>query len=252
MILRGVAVAAALAAAPPADAACRLALALGLDVSGSVVGSEYRLQLDGLAEALTDPDVTGAILSVPGEPVALAVFEWSASSYQRTLLDWRPLTDEAAIRAAAAAIAGAERRPAPEATGIGSALLYAAGLFEAVPECGARVIDISGDGTNNDWPPPEQVRSGAALAGVTVNALAVVSDTGAPEVLEGYFRAQVIQGPGAFVERAAGYGDYARAIRKKLLMELTTLAVGSAGGAGGSRPGRADPDAPLTVPFVVQ
>ena len=219
----------ALALAGGAEASCRQALALGLDVSGSVVGSEYRLQLEGLAAALTDPDVVNAILAVPDEPVALTVFEWSASSHQRQVLGWRLLGTEDAIRDAAAAIAEHERVKAPEATGIGAAMMHAADLFAVGPVCGARTLDISGDGTNNDWPAPEDVRADGVLAGVTVNALAVTSDTGAPEVLEGYFRAQVIQGPGAFVERAAGYKDYARAIRRKLLTELTTLAIGDAG-----------------------
>ena len=232
-MIRGLA-AAALAVLGPAggaEASCRLALALALDVSGSVVGSEYRLQLDGLADALLDPEVANAILAVPDEPVALTVYEWSASSHQRLILGWQVLLDETAIAAAAAQIRAHERTPAPEATGIGAAMLHAARLFGTAPDCAARTLDISGDGTNNDWPPPEDVRAEGALPGVTVNALAVTSDTGAPDALERYFRAQVIQGAGAFVERAAGYGDYARAIRKKLLMEMTTLAIGRAGEA---------------------
>jgi len=76
---------AVLAGSTAAAAPCRLALAMALDVSGSVDQKEYRLQLDGLAKALTDPDVSAAFLGMPGAPVAHAVYEWSASSYQRVV-----------------------------------------------------------------------------------------------------------------------------------------------------------------------
>ena len=77
---------------------CRLALALALDVSGSVDQTEYRLQAEGLAAALTDPEVEAALFTYPAAPVAIAVYEWSASRYQRLLQDWILVRDAATLR----------------------------------------------------------------------------------------------------------------------------------------------------------
>ena len=72
-----------------AQAQCRQALALGVDVSGSVDGREYRLQLDGLAAALRDPDVRQAFLAMPQAPVRLLVYEWAGQGQQRLLAGWQ-------------------------------------------------------------------------------------------------------------------------------------------------------------------
>lgn len=214
----------ALWAAP--SEACRLALTLGLDVSGSVIGREFRLQLSGLASALRDADVQAAILARPDAPVALSVYEWSGRSHQLVVRDWALLTDPAAIDLAAAEIEAWGRRPAPEATALGSAMLFGARLIEKAPDCDAATIDISGDGRNNDGPLPETTRRLPALGGVTINALVVDPLNGEAEALESYFDQNVIRGPGAFTMRANGYEDYARAMRLKLLRELSTMAVG--------------------------
>ena len=60
----------------PARANCWLALALGLDVSQSVDAVEYRLQLDGLANALEDAEVQSAIFAYAPVTVRLMVYEW--------------------------------------------------------------------------------------------------------------------------------------------------------------------------------
>ena len=221
--------------AGPADA-CRLALVLALDVSGSVDAREYRLQLDGLAAALRDEDVLSAIVALPEEPVQLAIFEWSGAAFQRQILEWTALPDEASVDAVAARLEVWQRMPAPEATGLGAAMQAAAGQIGDGPDCWRSVLDVSGDGKNNDWPDPEAVRP--ALAGVTVNALAVAPEAALPD-LAGYFRAEVIHGRDAFVETARGYDDYARAIKRKLLREIATPAVGRAPAPGRPGPGRA-------------
>ena len=96
-------------------------------------------------------------------------------------------------------------------------------------------MDISGDGKNNDWPLPQELRRSGALGQITINALLVApphpvsSDAGNENQipLVTYFRALVIQGPDAFVEVAFGFEDYARAMKTKLLRELATRPVGS-------------------------
>jgi hypothetical protein len=223
----------ALAAGPAV--ACRLALVLALDVSGSVDAREYDLQVEGVARALGDAEVRSAILSDPGAPVEIAIFEWSGSRFQRQVVDWTTLGSPAAIDGVAGRLSRWSRIPAPEATGIGSAMQVAAGQLGDGPACWRQVLDISGDGKNNDWPSPRQVRESGALGQITVNALVIGSapirgETRAAGVAElvAYFHAEVLHGPGAFVETALGYEDYADAMKRKLLKELQTLIVGEA------------------------
>lgn len=225
--MRALALVLALLAAPAE--ACRLALALGLDVSGSVSGREYRQQLEGLAAALRDREVRAAFLSVPEAPVALAVFEWSAAAHQVVIRDWALMHDGAALDRAARDIEAWRRGPAPEATALGSAMLFGAAMLGRMPLCERWTLDLSGDGQSNSGPRPRSVRARPELGDVTVNGLVVEPEGGDGGSLERYFRAEVIRGPGAFTLPARGYGDYARAMREKLLKELETLAIGLAG-----------------------
>ncbi|SES31468.1 Protein of unknown function [Tranquillimonas rosea] len=234
MIVRA-AVLAALVLAGPAQGACRLALTLGLDVSGSVDAAEYRQQLDGLADALGRPAVREALLAMPDAPVALSVFEWSGPSVQRLLLDWRRLEGPQDIDATTGRLRAVGRRTAPPETGLGAAMAHGAALLARGPACWRRVLDLSGDGMANAGPRPEEVRDGAALSDVTVNVLVVGRRRagragGAPDLdaLEAYFRARVIRGPRAFVEPAEGYDGYADAMARKLLREIEVVAVGAA------------------------
>jgi hypothetical protein len=226
--------AAALTLAAGPATACRLALVLALDVSGSVDAREYELQVGGVASALRDGEVRSAILSDPAAPVEIAIFEWSGSQFQRQIVDWTTLSSPAAIDGVATRVARWTRISAPEATGIGSAMRVAAGQLGDGPACWRQVLDISGDGKNNDWPSPRQVREANAMGDITVNALVIGSaplrgesrDAGIAELVA-YFHAEVLHGPSAFVETARGYEDYADAMRRKLLRELQTLVVGA-------------------------
>ncbi len=217
----------------PGRAACRQALALGLDVSGSVDGREYRLQLDGLAAALRDPRVIRALLAMPAAPVRIAVYEWSGPDYQRTLAGWTELRSAAAIDRLAARLRATARAPAPPGTALGAAMAFGADLLTRQPECWRRTLDISGDGRHNMGPHPRLVRDRLAPRGLTINALAIGAD--APRntdrrheeiaALSSYFRAFVITGPGAFVETAIGFEDYRAAMIRKLLKELEAPAM---------------------------
>lgn len=205
---------------------------LALDVSGSVDDREYRLQRDGLVAALQDAEVRAVILAEPEFPIHLAVFEWAGQFDQTLVLNWTPLSSPAALDRATATIQSAGQRPATLSTALGASMGYAASLFAQGPRCLHNTLDVSGDGKNNDWPDPRSQR--AALAGVTVNALVIGADpehTGDERQvhvaeLSSYFEAEVIQGPGAFVEVALGYEEYAEAMKRKLLRELKTLVLG--------------------------
>lgn len=225
---------AVLSAAPALAAPCRLSLALALDVSGSVDEREYRLQSQGLAAALGDADVRKLFFALPDAPVALAIYEWSASRYQRVIQDWVLIEDEAALNAVVARLTGLVRQPAPEPTGLAAALAYGKRMIDAGPDCWDQTLDVSADGKNNDWPSPVQLRETRVLAGLRINALVIVQDrdeerAGARETgeLPAYFNTQIIQGPGAFVEVARGFEDYRRAMTRKLVRELATQPLGS-------------------------
>ncbi|PTN03900.1 uncharacterized protein DUF1194 [Rhodovulum imhoffii] len=209
----------------PAEAACRLALLLALDVSSSVDGREDALQRAGLARALTTPRVERAFLAVPGTPVALSVYEWSGRYQQHTILDWTLVDSPAALRAAAAKVAHSSRRAEDFPTAMGYAIGHAAQIFDRAPDCLFRTLDISGDGITNDGFPPALAYAHFPLENTTVNGLAIgVGENGA--ALLGYFQDQVIKGPGAFVEQARDYNDFANAMQRKLLRELVPPVLG--------------------------
>lgn len=219
----------------PALAQCRQALVLALDVSGSVDSGEYRLQLDGLATALADPEVQRAILAQPETPVYLAVYEWSGPKYQRLLLNWTAIDSHKALTGVWTHLSRQSRRPAPPGTALGNAMQFGANLLASGPDCWKRTLDISGDGKNNFGQHPRDVRHSLSRDALTINALVIgvdapaTGDTRQIELgeLSAYFRAWVITGPDAFVETATGFHEYHAAMVRKLLRELETLAVSS-------------------------
>lgn len=224
---------AALSLATPAGATtCRQALALGLDVSGSVDGSEYRLQLDGLAAALTHPDVTDALLSAAGAPVSIAVYEWSGPTSQALIVDWTAITDAQALAGVAGALRARDRVPADPSTALGTAILSGASLLARAPNCWQRTLDISGDGVSNTGPRPQDLDTRPEIKGITVNALVIGPEAIDPPMgaagLIGYFETYVIRGPGAFAEPAADFTAYEAAMVRKLLRELQGLVIGTA------------------------
>lgn len=195
---------------------CRLALLVALDVSASVDEAEYRLQLQGLAKALTDPAVRAAILR-PGGDVALAAYEWSGARQQVVIAPWTRIASAAGLEAFAARVAGHARRYGEFPTAVGYALGYGSTLMRGAPPCARRVIDVSGDGVNNDGFGPAAAYREFDFAGITVNGLVI---GGGNLELISFYEAEVAHGPAAFVEVAADYADYARAMRRKLLREL--------------------------------
>ncbi len=215
-----------------AQAQCRLALALGMDVSGSVDQVEYRLQLDGLAAALTSDEVQGQLLQFPDAPIWVAAFEWAGRFNQRLLVDWVALDSAAAINGVAATLRATERRSGINSTGIGGAMLFAERLFQKRPDCWRYTLDLSGDGTNNDGPAPEFMRD--RLVGRDINGLVIALDltVGRDErqmdlmELSAYYRKRIIKGPDAFIEVALGFDDFERAMTKKLLRETESLMIG--------------------------
>lgn len=219
-----------------AQAQCRQALALGLDVSGSVDGREYRLQLDGLASALRDPDVRRAFLAMPSAPVRLLVYEWAGQGQQRVLVGWQAIENAYDLDQVAQQLESTTSRYDDPATAIGTAMIYGSGHLARQTDCWQKTLDISGDGPANRGPHPGDIED-TDLGDIIINGLVIgpnsrantTKDLSNVKTLEAYFRAYVIRGRGAFVETALDFDDVARVMRRKLLREVASPVLSDAG-----------------------
>lgn len=195
--------------------ACEVALVLAVDTSGSIDRGEYRLQTQGLADALADPEVADAL--VLGQ-VALAVVQWSGAGQQSLSLPWRRMLSLDAVADFAAAARALDRAFSGSDTAVGEAIGFSADQFAAVADCRRRIIDISGDGPINAGRPLGPERNRALEAGIAINAVAI-EDAGQSIPITEFYRRAVIT-PGGFVLTARGVMDYPRAIREKILREV--------------------------------
>ena len=208
------------------DTAVDLELALAVDVSRSIDANEARLQRQGYIAAFRDPDVIHAIRAGMLGRIAVTYFEWAGMTVPEVVVDWTVIGDDAS------ALAFAEKlgRMAPNSarrTSISRAIEFALPLFDGNGFEGTRrVVDVSGDGPNNWGDLVTAARDRAVAAGVTVNGLPILDHGGGifsnfnlPD-LDLYYRDCVIGGPGAFVVVAADFRDVARAVRRKLILEI--------------------------------
>ena len=211
-----------LCCAAPAGAGCRLALALAVDVSRSIDAQDYVIQTDGLAGALANKEVRTAIFGAEGQ-VALAIYYWSGKGYQDLVQPWVILDSPEALDAAIWAVRRTPRPAAPLATALGDALSYGLDLMSDAPACERRVIDVAGDGRNNDGISVARTYEREDFTGITVNGLAVGEHEA--DIVD-YYEHEVIRGPGAFVEVAPRQSDYPEVILRKLLRELEGPMIG--------------------------
>ena len=216
-----------------AQAACRQALALGLDVSGSVDAREYRLQMGGLVKALNAPRVREKLMAMPSAPVRVMVFEWSGPADQAVVVPWTTIGNEAALSTVIETLQQTVRRDASPGTALGVAMSEGARHLARQTECWKRTLDLSGDGKSNLGPRPRDMKQKMIAEGITINALVIgVDDPAADDIrqaeigeLSSYFRAEVIVGADSFVMTALGFADYARAMEQKLIRELDGLVL---------------------------
>jgi hypothetical protein len=211
--------------AAPAAAECRLALALAVDISRSIDTQDYLIQTEGLAAALADAEIRKAIFGPEGE-VALAIYFWSGDSYQTLVQPWVILDGPEALDRAIWLVRLTPRPKAPLGTALGDALRYGVELMAKAPDCGRKVIDVAGDGRNNEGVSVARIYEREDFTDITVNGLAVGEHE---HDLVRYFQEELIRGPGAFVEVAPHQTDYPDAIRRKLLRELQGPMIGGLG-----------------------
>ncbi len=195
--------------------ACEVALALTVDVSGSVDRQEYALQMNGLAGALRDPTVSQALVN---RKAAFMLVQWTGTSRQVVSLPWQRMTSFEEVEEFADRAASAPRQWRNFSTAIGDALTFTSGQFEAVTDCKRKVIDVSGDGYSNEGIEPLALRRHLVEDGFTINGLAI---EGSSDNLTKYYRDYVIAGPKAFVMTANTFDEYPKRIKQKLFREVT-------------------------------
>lgn len=204
-----------------------LELILAIDVSGSVDEEEAALQRRGYLAALVHLQVLQAISGGEKRKIGITYVEWAGYHYQRVVVDWAVISDKASAERFVSRIAevpiSTERW-----TSISGAIEFAMKRFEASPYRGnRRVIDISGDGRNNNGRDLAEVRREALERGIVINGLPIVNDRptrwGTPPErdLDLYYRDHVIGGPGSFYIVADGFHAFANAIRTKLVREIS-------------------------------
>ncbi|MFK7836677.1 MAG: DUF1194 domain-containing protein [Sulfitobacter sp.] len=200
---------------PRVPLACDLALVLAVDVSGSVDSREYRIQMGGLAAAMRDGIVQDALMDAQAQ---VTLVQWTGKSRQRQTIPWTQITDPGDVAALADAIDNDLRRWRNFSTAIGEAIEVSASLFDAVPGCRRKVIDVSGDGISNEGLEPHSMHGQMRARGIVINGLAIETDE---TDLTAYFYENLIVGEGAFVITANGFEDYPEQIRRKLQRETT-------------------------------
>jgi hypothetical protein len=216
-----------------------LEVILAADVSRSIDDAEFDLQRKGYAAALTDPRVLAAIHGRSGAAIGVCFIEWSGDEDQQVVVDWTEIRDEEDAGSMAAAIIAAPRSFMGR-TSISAAIDFAMAHFaNSKWQAKRRIIDISGDGTNNSGRPITEARDEAVSQGVTINGLAIINDkpnlgysahTQPPGGLPLYYRQNVIGGTNAFLLVVQDFNSFADAMAQKLAKEIDV-----AGPAGGER-----------------
>jgi uncharacterized protein DUF1194 len=212
-----------------------VALVLAVDVSYSMAAGEIKAQREGYAQAIKSREFSEALKAAPHGKVALAFFEWSAADYQKVIVPWRLIDSPEAAAEVASEIMEAPVRPRSR-TSISAAINFAISLFDENPYGGSRrVIDISGNGPNNDGEPVTQARDLALAKGIAINGLAMMLQEPSHKKsgddiddLDVYFEDCVISGPDAVVRPVKKGEQLKETIRTQLATEV--------GGATSGRP----------------
>jgi hypothetical protein len=200
-------------------------LVLAVDVSYSMDPDEQQLQREGYMAGITSREFMNALKAGMHGKVAVTYFEWAGPYDQKIVVPWRLVDGPETADAFAADIARAPYRRASR-TSISGALTFAKPLFDGSGYNGIRrVIDVSGDGTNNSGAPVAMVRDEVVAEGITINGLPIMLKR--PNVvtmdianLDVYYEDCVIGGAGAFIIPINARDQFKEAIRTKLVLEV--------------------------------
>ena len=200
-------------------------LVLAVDVSYSMDMDELAIQREGYAQAIVSKEFLQALKTGPNGKISVTYFEWAASSDQKIIIPWRVIDGPETADAVANEIMKTPIRRASR-TSISGAINFAMPLFDENPHRGLRrVIDISGDGPNNNGSPVTVARDAALEKGITINGLPIMVkepsySTMDIDNLDFYYEDCVIGGPGSFVVTIKDREKFKEAIRTKLLLEV--------------------------------
>jgi Protein of unknown function (DUF1194) len=210
-----------------------LEVILAADVSRSIDDGEFELQRKGYAAAVSDPRVLTAIRARANGAIGVCFIEWSGDEEQHVVVDWTEIRDEEDAGSVAATILSAPRSFMGR-TSISAAIDFAMARFAAAKwQANRRIIDISGDGTNNSGRPITEARDQAIATGVTINGLAIINEkpnlgysahTQPPGGLPLYYKENVIGGPNAFLLVVRDFNSFADAMANKLAKEIDVAA----------------------------
>lgn len=209
------------------------ALIVAVDVSNSVDATRYRLQMEGIAKALEDPEVIAAIAGGPNGGILFSLLAWSDKP--TIALPWTRISNKDEAKDVAMRV---RRLPLQGGEFTCMTRMLRSANDKIVPQIPGKpmriVIDVSGDGKENCNPdePIEKVRDELVSSGVTINGLPILdgagtaagpvkADASAEQSLEDWFKAKVMGGPASFVLPANGYADFGRAIRQKFVIEIS-------------------------------
>ncbi|MGI4945363.1 MAG: DUF1194 domain-containing protein [Janthinobacterium lividum] len=218
----------ALPAPTRAADAVDLQLVMAVDVSRSIDEDEAHLQREGYRTAMIDPRVVAAVTGGVVGAVAVAYVEWAGMGYQQLVIPWTRIAGPAEAAVWSDRLARSPRQSVSW-TSISGALSFSRRLLAECPWEGTRrVVDVSGDGPNNNGPPAEDERDRLVAEGITINGLPIVNDhpnfgVQPGQDLEPYYRNSVIGGPGAFLIVAEDFVSFGAAIRRKLVQEIAGM-----------------------------
>jgi hypothetical protein len=203
-----------------------LHLALAVDASGSVDDARFELQRKGYVAAFRHARVLEAIRAGTNRSIVVAMFQWTGPLQQAEVVPWTLVKDETSAQAVASLIEIKPRELSRGGTSISGAIDHAVNLFPLSPFKGERrVIDISGDGSNNRGRPTTIARDEAVAANIVINGLPILSwesDLGQ------YYKNNVIGGPGAFMIVAKNFDVFSDAILRKMVTEIAMKVRGAA------------------------
>jgi hypothetical protein len=215
-----------------APVAVDAAIVLAADVSRSIDDEEFALERRGYADAIQSQQLIDAISTGPHGAIALSYVEWAGDGEERVVVDWAVIRNVADARAFVGAMTAAPRSYLGR-TAIGAAIDFSFALFaESAFDTSRRVIDVSGDGTNNQGRLVTEARDAAVGAGAVINGLAIFNrkaaamggylamHTNPPGGLAQYYRENVIGGPGAFVVQIDDFRTFGEAMMRKLVNEI--------------------------------
>jgi Protein of unknown function (DUF1194) len=212
-------------AAPEGPVKVDIKLVIATDVSLSINDEEAQLQREGIAEVFLDPGVVKAIKSGALGRIAVAMLDWSSPNYDRIVLDWTFVEDEASATALAEKVRSIPRSPGTR-TSISGALERATLMLDESDGkivATRKVIDVSGDGPNNDGVSLQHIHDTTANNGITVNGLPIMDPNAEGYVpdLDQYYAACVVAGKGAFLVVVKKFKDFGAAMRHKLVLEIS-------------------------------